>query len=197
MSSGTYFKMQLDRGFTVVEMMITLLVLAILIVVGAPAFTDLIKDNRMLSDVYAMRAALNNARSEAMARRNFVTVCRSDDGATCTGDWNEGYIAFTDADGDGIADDPNDPADGDIFGAKVLDAETLDIVYSNAANRVRFDSQGHATGFNGTFTVCDDRGAAKARGLIVTPGGIVRAAVEDPNDPGVAIDHEGNELACP
>jgi len=194
MSSGTDSKTQLSRGFTVIEMMITLLVLAVLIVVGAPAFTDLIKDNRMLSDVYAMRAALNNARSEAMARRAVVTLCRSDSGTDCddAADWKDGFIAFTDADDNGAVDDPNDPDGDDVFSVKLLDSDYLAVMkysHGNASdasdNRVRFDSQGYARGFSGTFTFCDDRGATHAKGLTVAAGGIVQAADLDPNDPSI------------
>ena len=187
-----------DRGFTLVEMMIALVVLAVLILVAAPAFTKLIKDNRMLSEVYGLRAALNNARSEALAQRTFVTLCRSDDGLTCSGaEWDAGFIAFTDQNGDGTVDDPNDPDGDDIFITKIIDSSGLEkFTFSNGANRVRFDSRGFARGFEGTFTLCDDRNAPDARGVIVTAGGIVRAAVEDPNNPGVVIDHEGNDLDC-
>lgn len=185
-----------SRGFTLIEMMIALVVLAVLIVVSAPAFRELIQNNRMLSDVYAMRAALNSARSEALAQRTNVSFCRSDDGEACGGNWNEGYIAFTDSDADGVVDDPNDPDGDQIFVARLLDSDSLTITYSNG-NRVQFDSRGYSRGFQGTFTVCDYRGAADASGVIVTAGGVVRSAVEDPNDPGVARDLGGNALVCP
>lgn len=169
-----------------VEMMVTLVIVAILIAIGAPGLSDLIKNNRMLSQVYGIRAALNGARSEALAQRAFVTLCRSEDGVSCSGDWNEGYIAFVDTDGDGLVDDPNSPSGDQVFLAKVVDDDSLDISYSKdpadpVAGRVRFDSQGYARIFNGTFTVCDNRGSDDARGVIVTPAGIVRAM--DPNEP--------------
>ena len=53
------------RGFTLVEMMIALLVVAVVLAIGAPSFYNFIKNNRMLSLVYELRAVLNNARSEA------------------------------------------------------------------------------------------------------------------------------------
>jgi len=165
------------RGFTVVEMMMALLVLSVLLVLSAPAITGLIRDNRILTQAYSLRAAINGARSEALTQRNFVTLCRSNDGASCSGDWQQGYIAFLDIDGDGAVDDPED----EIFITKVVAADRIDISYDSGdatdpvANRLRFDSQGYARGFSGQFTLCDDRGAAKARGVVVTPAGIVTA----------------------
>ena len=193
-------KLKRHSGFTLIEMMIALVVLAVLLMIGAPAFTELIANNRMLTHVYEMRAALNSARSEALAQRTSVTFCRSNDGVACGGTWKEGYIAFIDSNGDGTVDDPNDPDGDQVFLAKLIDANSLDITYDNG-NMVQFNSRGYASGpggfTSGTFTLCDYRGAEDASGVVVTAGGIVRAAVEDPNDPGVARDLEGDELDCP
>tara|TARA_R110001592_G_scaffold215025_2_gene468339 strand:+ start:120542 stop:121120 length:579 start_codon:yes stop_codon:yes gene_type:complete len=174
-----------DGGFTLVEMMVALLVLAVLIVISAPGFSDLIKDNRMLSHVYAMRAALNGARSEALSQRNFVTLCRSTDGASCStvaGDWNTGFIAFLDDDANGTVSDPNEQ----IFISKVIDEDSLSVTYSggyNSGGAVQFDSRGYAArSSQGTFKICDDRN--EARGVKVTAGGMVLAL--DPNDTAIA-----------
>ena len=138
-------------GFGIIELMVVLGVAGILLTIGVPLFNNLIADNRLLSEVFALRATLSNARTEALTQRSFVTVCRSSDGASCTGNWNQGYIAFTDFDGDGTLD-PNGPGGDKIIQAKVLDNSTLDITYSNGANRVRFNSRGNALGFSGTIT---------------------------------------------
>ena len=182
-------------GFTLVEMMIVLLVLAVVLSLGAPGFSDLIKNNRMLTQVYEMRALLNNARSEALSQREFVVFCSSDDGESCGGSWQDGYIAFVDLDADGAVTDPEDP-DGDIIiQSRVRETNWEKFAYSNANNRVRFDNQGYAIGFNGTFTICDDRGETEARGLIVTASGIVRSAeVRDDDD--VLLDDQGDALDC-
>ncbi|MBP6683305.1 MAG: GspH/FimT family pseudopilin [Halioglobus sp.] len=167
-------------------MMMALVVLAVLLAVAAPGFYELIKNNRMLSEVYALRATLNGARSEALAQRNFVTLCRSADGATCsTGDWNSGFIAFLDENGNGAVDDPNAP----LFLSKVKDEDELQVSYrytvgGSSGNWVQFDSRGYAAkDSQGTFTVCDIRGPSHARGLSISAGGVVSAVELDPNDP--------------
>ncbi len=175
-------------GFTLVELMVALAVLSILLVVAAPSFRDLIMDNKLLSESYAMRATLNNARSEALAQRLPVTVCRSADGDTCsTGDWSDGYIAFTDRDRDAVPDDPNTITGDMIFIAREVDAD-LEIEYRNVSGPtdvVRFDSRGHATGARGVFGFCDNRGAEKMKALGVSAVGVVGTAKVsslDPND---------------
>ncbi len=191
-----------NRGFTVVEIMITLLVLSVLVVITAPALTNLIKDNRLLSQVYALRAALNAARSQALAERTLVMVCPSTDGGSCAGQWHQGFIAFTDMNGNGQVDDPNDPAGDEILVSDTAGAGSIVIRYDQADNRVRFNSRGYSidaagSATSGTFTVCDDRGQEEARGVIVAPVGGVRAALPDPNDPsGRVLDFGGNPLEC-
>ena len=67
-------KFKRHSGFTLIEMMIAMVVLAVLITVGAPAFTKMIKDNRLLGEAYGLRAALDGARSEAIAQRVLCDV---------------------------------------------------------------------------------------------------------------------------
>ena len=136
----------------------------------------------MLSHIYEVRAAINGARSEALSQRNFVTLCRSTDGASCevdAGDWNTGFIVFLDDNGDRVVDDPNDQ----IVISRISDADTLEVSYSGG-DWVQFDSRGYvAKGSQGRFTVCDERGVQHARGLVVSAGGVVAAETPDPNDP--------------
>jgi type IV fimbrial biogenesis protein FimT len=187
-----------ELGFSLIELMMVISVLGILLMVGAPSLRNLIADNRLLSEVFALRATLNNARTKALSQRSFVTVCRSGDGAACNGSWNQGYIAFTDFDGDGVLD-PNSALGNDtMIQAKVLDNSTLDITYSNGANRIRFNSRGNALGFSGTIKICDDRGPEKARGMVVSNVGSVQALV-DSDDPknGIVNLQGGSDVACP
>ncbi len=200
MSERADMRVRKQQGFTLVELMIAVLVLSLLLALGAPAFSNMVKNNRLLSEVYALRSILNNARSEALAQRRPVTVCSSSDGVSCTNEanWNVGYLAFVDNNRNAVVNDPNDPAGDRVFMVKDSPVPSVSIKYSNPANRVIFDSRGNASGFNGTFTLCDDRGATEARGVIVYAVGKVHASVEmDPNEPdGIVNDHQGNNLVC-
>lgn len=187
-----------ENGFTIIELMIAMVVLALLLAAAAPMFNNLIKNNRMISEVYALRATFNNARSEAMARRTDVTVCRSNDGSTCTahtpaGSWSEGYIAFSDDDSDGALD-PNE-----VFFSKVVDEDTLTMKLIPAATvAIEFSGQGFARGSAGTLVVCDDRGQTEARGVIIAQVGTVSAATDtDATEDYIANDHMGVNLVCP
>ena len=178
-----------------------LVVLAVLLSVGAPSFTNLIRNNRLVSAVYDLRGSLSTARSEALAQRVFVTVCSSNDGASCSGTWEDGYIAFTDFDGDGTLDTGGGGPDDLGFLAEVTGVRdiTINLAAADASGRLRFDPQGTALNNNGTFTVCDVRGAGEARALFLSNAGSARS-LEDTNGDGIVnlpAAAGGGNVSCP
>lgn len=75
------------RGFTLVELMVTCAVIAIVALVGLPAITWLINASRLQGQASDISAAFQLARSEAVRRNARVSVCASGNGATCGGGW--------------------------------------------------------------------------------------------------------------
>lgn len=74
-----------QRGFTLVELMVTLAVLAVLIGIAVPSFQNIIARNRLTSITNEMVAALQLTRIEAVRRNTRVVFCPTTDGATCAG----------------------------------------------------------------------------------------------------------------
>lgn len=159
-----------NKGFTLVELMITLAIAAILVGLAAPSFNDLIKDSRLTTQINSLTASLNFARSEAIKRAITVTVCKSDDGEECGGNWNQGWIVFEDINGDGAVD-----ADDTIIRVNSVLTSGNTLVFPEK-NRVTYQPDGFAIGYNSTFKLCDDRGYTKAKGLVVSNTGRVRIA---------------------
>lgn len=86
-----------EQGFTLMELIVTLAVAAIILSFGVPGFTSFIDNNRATTHTNDLVTALNLARSEATRRGATVSVCSSTDGATCNGtsDWSTGWVART------------------------------------------------------------------------------------------------------
>lgn len=103
------------RGFTAVELLVTLAVVALLAAIGVPSFRSLSEGSRIEQGVGTLRAALDLARSEALARGRVVGLCRSIDpnasdprcstasGAFGARDWAAGWLVFAKAPGNTAA----------------------------------------------------------------------------------------------
>lgn len=93
-------------GFTLVELMITLVILVILLTIAVPSFERFFAENRAASGANEILTGLHLARSEAVRRNSNASLCPSTNGETCTGgtEWARGWIVFHDVDGNGGID---------------------------------------------------------------------------------------------
>ncbi len=88
-----------QTGFTLYELMITLMVVAIILSFGIPNLRDFTLNSRMTSTANDLHAAFLMARSEAAHAKTNVTICASADpmgAANCGGNWDQGYVVFID-----------------------------------------------------------------------------------------------------
>jgi type IV fimbrial biogenesis protein FimT len=86
-----------EEGFTLFELMVTVAVAAMLLVVGVPAFTSFVQNNRAAAHANELVTAFALARNEAIRRGAAIVICSSADGATCAGgnDWTVGWVVRT------------------------------------------------------------------------------------------------------
>lgn len=92
MSIECVSRQEKQRGFTLIELMVTIVVLAVLLGIAIPSFTESTLGSRLRSEANDLAAGALLARSEAIKRNETVTLCASSDGATCTGTWASGWI---------------------------------------------------------------------------------------------------------
>jgi type IV fimbrial biogenesis protein FimT len=90
-----------QSGFTLIELMTALTVLAVLLAMAVPGFREFTRSNRVTAAHNDLLTAFTLARSEALKRATAVSVCASSNGTSCTGatNWATGWIVFTDASG--------------------------------------------------------------------------------------------------
>jgi type IV fimbrial biogenesis protein FimT len=192
--SNKHFK-TFTRGFTLVELMVTLAVLSIVLGVGIPAFQGLINNGRLTSQINQTIGLVSFARSEAAKRTaTTITVCGSSDEATCNStSWESGWLVMSDVDGDRVFD----VADDELLrvGPALTGGNTLRTLGFGNAGFIQFDASG-SPGSAGTFILCDDRGATEAKAIVLSIVGQSRAAVdEDANS--VVNSHSGGDITCP
>ena len=192
--------MNMQRGLTLIELLVTVAVVGIMLAVGVPAFQRITEENRQVSTINSLAGGLNLARSEAVKQGRAVTVCASADGIACSGstDWTNGWIAFTDENRDGLING-NDVlvARNGALGAGVQ----LRATQFDDNSRLRYLPSGRLETTpdpDGTFVLCDTRtwDATRARVLNINNLGRV-ALAQDPDNTGVRNDVEGNDVTCP
>lgn len=175
---------KLENGFTIYELMITVLIVGLVLALGLPNLNSFSQDNRVATATNDLQNAFKIARSEAVRARKNVTVCASDNSmsanADCRGDWQDGFIVFIDNDGN-LA---RDGADDTMVRSHPAVADRIRLVVANDANYFGFTSTGAGRGDVGGLTavsqivVCDERGVeetsrgnSSARLFIATPLG--------------------------
>jgi type IV fimbrial biogenesis protein FimT len=96
--------MKTQSGFTIVELMITLIIVSILLAVGIPSLKSFLQGNQLVAATNELLSAIHIARSEAIKLQTSVTICESTDGASCTdpgtNNWEDGWIVFVDSNSD-------------------------------------------------------------------------------------------------
>ncbi len=92
-----------QRGFTLIEALLAVALIAILMTLGVPAFTTVIKDQQLSSASTGLLSAMARARSEAVKRNARVVICIVDPASTAcdaSGTWNQGWMVYVDGDRD-------------------------------------------------------------------------------------------------
>lgn len=88
------------KGFTLIELMVTVSIAAIVLTLAAPSFREFQVTSRLATMSSDFTSDLAVARSEAVRTNRTMIVCASSNGVQCGGDWKDGWIVGTDADKD-------------------------------------------------------------------------------------------------
>ena len=160
-----------SSGFTLLEVLVTLAIAAMLTVIAVPGMTSLIASSRQSSGMTELLVTMNIARSEALKRHRHVTVCKSANGTSCGGSgvtWHDGWIVFENISSASV--DQHDTGEEILHVAPSLGGNATIETNIATANFVSFRPSGRSN-TAGLFTWCDSRGAESARGLILLPSG--------------------------
>ena len=163
------------RGFSLLELMLTVLVASIILGLGVPALATSVAKARQQGAVNALFHGFHLARKEAIRRRQLVSMCPSPDGTACApgSDWSAGWILFENTDRDAP---PVRDATEPLILSSSADAELV-----LTSNRHGFNSRGiRRRATNGTIIVCDRAGRIAPRAVVVSYTGRPRIAAKTP-----------------
>lgn len=182
-----------QAGFTLMEMIVTMVVAGILVSIGIPSFISTVRNNRLAAQTNELISSLLYARSEAIKRNARVVVCRSTDVSTVnattapscatggTTGWETGWLIFLDADNSATFNPPAYPACSAGTDCLLTIHEPLTggvtlVGNNNVANRVTYGTLGLATGSNGALILkyADDAANANTRVVCIATSGRAR-----------------------
>jgi type IV fimbrial biogenesis protein FimT len=168
------------RGFTLIELMVTLSVGGILLALAVPSFSAFVQNSRLTAQANSLVRSLDYARSEAIKRDTAVSVCAADiNSTTCNGSatWSTGWTV-------------QDPSSATPL--QTVPAITSNITLTaQVAGPITFNPNGTASAA-ASFKACDNRGGAYAQDIEVSASGRVEAAPKQ----GFALDGV-TALMCP
>ena len=145
-------------GFTLVEMMVVLIIMAVMLAFGLPAYTNLVTQYRMSDELNQIQTDVELARSAAVRMGSTVTMCPTlapaSTAATpaCSGnnEWNTGWIVFSDNNNDQTVD-PGDAVLRVHIGMTGGDTLLSEVDGSGAAvNTITFNQMGGTAAWGGT-----------------------------------------------
>lgn len=176
-----------NQGFTLIELMVTVSIAAILLGIAIPNFTSTITSNRLTTNANELVSALNLARSEAVKRGQQVVIRKTGT------NWENGWQVFVDIDRDTPSSDADTFNDDGDANACEAGEDCLLRTYSgftdsytlrgntNFTNFIRYRPMGDSSNI-GSFVICDNGNITGSKLMIVNTMGRVKMASDTDHD---------------
>ena len=132
-----------SSGFTLIELMVTIAVLAIIVSIAAPSIGTQLANQRVKSTTATLLNALKEAKAESVIRRQEITLSYDNDGA------NAGTIEIE--------------SDNEVFDTYQYDAQST---INSIASQIEFKPSKVADAM--VYTICDSNDSASPRQVIIT-----------------------------
>ncbi|CAD5266271.1 Prepilin-type N-terminal cleavage/methylation domain-containing protein [Alteromonas sp. 38] len=180
--------MHLQYGFTLLEMLITVAILAILVGVVAPSINTILVKNRVTGDINTLSAIAQQARFSAVNEQFDVILCPTTNYDTCVSDWANAKMVFIDENANGS----RDSSESLIASSDPLNTGNI---ISGISGAISFSEQGSIS-TSATITICPkSKDASYASALLLSLYGRISVAIDSDND-GVNEDLSGTALTC-
>ena len=157
-----------QHGFTLLELMTTLAVGAILLLIGVPSLQYLLADTAVQTEAFSLHTALHHARSQAIDTGEYVIACLANEQEQCVKNGFSHILLFSDINRDRQLTAGND-GDTILFRGSPFHQLT---VTTNQTQFV-FQPDGTQAGTPGSITLCG-HGITNGVAIIVAMSGRVR-----------------------
>lgn len=154
-----------EQGFTLVELMVTIALVAILLAIAVPSFSTLIESSRERATRDTLVSSIYAAKQQALSKRINVYLCPTTNGTSCNAAlvWGSDWLVYEDI------DDNNNFSNGDII-VSYVDSKTTQI--RSTTGQIRFSPTGHSDA--NTFLVCSNTDNTIVYQIVLSRMGRVR-----------------------
>jgi len=186
--------MNIRKGFTLIEIMISISIVMILFGIGLPSLKKFIVELRVDNEISLICRLLFIARNTALNENKTVTLCPLNNQNTCVNEWKNALSVFVDANNNKIYE----PLSGErIIKIKQSILEGDKLQYGNTRKGLTYAATGHLSGWgqNATFKYCPKNYEDKSRGIVVSVSGRIYTSSDD-NSAQLDKNRSGITITC-
>lgn len=180
--------MKQQQGVTLVELMVSVSIVAIILAFVGPSIQSILIKNRIVAQINETSSLIQYARHHAIDEQAQVIVCPSADFANCSTDWNEAKIVFIDANNNAIRDGAEELL-------VTITATPATSIMTNTSNIIIFSETGEANLATELLLCHKDGDARYARSLSLSLQGRVKMSTDSDRN-GINENAAGIELSC-
>jgi type IV fimbrial biogenesis protein FimT len=177
-----------QKGVTLVELMISVSIVAIILAFVGPSIQSILIKNRIVAEINEISSLIQYARHHAIDEQAQVVVCPSDDYSNCSKDWNNPKIVFIDDNDDEIRG-----AGEELLVSVSATSETS--LMTNTTDIIKFSETGEVNLATEILLCHEDGAAGYARSLSLTLQGRVKMSTDSDKD-GINENAAGTPLSC-
>ncbi|MFT5760228.1 MAG: type IV fimbrial biogenesis protein FimT [Alteromonadaceae bacterium] len=182
------------KGFTLIELIVSISVVMILASIGVPVLASFIVELRVDNEISSICRLLFITRNTAINENKTVTLCPLNNQNICENQWQNTLSVFIDSNNNKIYE----PATGERLIKVKPPIFTGDILqYGNTRNGLTYSATGHLScwGQNATFKYCPKNYNEKSRGIVVAVSGRIYTSSDD-NNTQVDKNRSGVTITC-
>jgi type IV fimbrial biogenesis protein FimT len=156
-----------NRGFSLLELLVTIAIISIFLLIGLPNFHEFIVKNRVETQVQQIISAINYARSEAINRNQVITFCKSNNRQTCGGQWRDGQIIL---------------AGNEVLRAYSALPEADQLSFNSSLGKddaLQLLPSGFTNGQTGSFNYCSGKDLKNTRRIVIAQTGRMRVTSDN------------------
>lgn len=179
------------KGFTLIELIVSVSVTSILAAIAVPNFSDFIVQMRVDNEISQLHRMLLITRNAAINSGQKAIICPLDNALKCTSQWQNELSVFVDI------NDNKEFDDNEVIISTRAAINTEDkLVYGKGRNKITFKPTGQLSGLaNGTFRYCPQSHKKKSRGIVVARSGRLYQSSDNNND-GIDENRGSKEINC-